>query len=133
MIEYHISQTLQDALRGNNTTASADMWRAIADGQASASEILTWATHVAGRIVEEVIDADFDGANRRAGAALHAIGFFGPIDKNRGLRADIAYMKQGNPDISDSEIVKTLQLVDSHLDGLSLKNAVKKVYRERKK
>jgi hypothetical protein len=130
------SQTLQAAL-GNDSTAAAAMWRAIADGQASASEILTWATHVAGRIKKEVLDVNFvkEGghSSRRADAAHRAIGLYGKIDRDRQLRADIALFYKGESKLSRIEVAEVLQIIGSDLDGLTLKNAIKKIDRIRKK
>jgi hypothetical protein len=133
MMENEVSQTLSDAL-GGDATAAAEMWRAIARGGASPIDTQLWAHFVAGQVVDKVIDADLDSANRRAEAALKAIGFYGRIDRDRQLRADLALFEGSEiAKLSRAEIAKTIQLVSNDLDGLTLENAIKKIDRVRKK
>ena len=133
MMVDEISHTLRDALAGD-ATAAADMWQAIARGTAAPTDALLWARFVAGQVVEKVIDAELDSANRRAEAALKAIGFYGRIDKDRQLRADLALLAGTEAaSLSRADIAKTIQLVSHDLDGLTLKKAMKKIDRVRKK
>lgn len=133
MMENEVSHTLRDAL-GGDATATADMWRAIARGSAAPADALLWVRFVAGQVVEKVIEGNLDSANRRAEAALKAIGFYGRIDRDRQLRADLALFEgPETAKFSRAEIAKTIQLVSSDLDGLTLENAIKKIDRVRKK
>lgn len=122
-----MDKTLQAAI-GGDTTAAAEMWRRIAASQADDTEALAWARHVAARVTSEVINADIDSSNRRAEAALKAIGFCGRIDKNRQLRTDLEHIK-GLP---RSETVEVLRLV-GYFDDVPTQAAAKKVDRLRDK
>lgn len=117
-------------MRGD-TSAAADVWRAIAEGRASPAESMLWVQHIAKRVTEKVIEADLESANRRAEAALKAIGFYGRIDKDRQLREELASFDWEN--MSRADIVETLRLIGPELEGVPTEKAVKKIDRLRKK
>ncbi len=134
LIVYLVHKTLDGAI-GGDATAAAEMWRAIADGRASPAEAATWAQYVAKRVVGKVIDADLVSSNRRADAALKAIGFYGPIDRDRHLREDLASIQndevlRARPRVEKLEV---LRLLTDELDGVPTKNALKKIDRLLKK
>ncbi len=73
------SYDFQRALDGD-TTQAAQIWAQIEEGTASVAETLLWAQRVAHRVNTTVVTSTQIVANRRAEAALKAIGFYGQID-----------------------------------------------------
>ena len=80
-----IDKSFYDLLHKGDTSEAARIWSEIADGTASVPDTLMWAKHVATKVVKQVVSAD-TFANRRAEAALKAIGFSGQIDKFRDAK-----------------------------------------------
>lgn len=95
--------------RAGDPTATAALWRAIEAGEVPDADALTWLSDVAHQVVVKVLDADIE-SNRRAEAALKAIGFEGKLDPIRELREDVAAF---DPDgiAPRAEVVQAISLV----------------------
>jgi hypothetical protein len=61
------------------------MWRRVASGDRS-PEVEAWLAAAATEVVQEVFEAKFVHAGRRAEAALRAVGFVGQVDRYEDLR-----------------------------------------------
>ncbi len=111
-------------------THAADIWRAIATGEASVSATLTWAQHVAKRIQAEVLDAELIGTERPR-AALAAIGFRGPVDRHLAVKYDLSVYLDFSPDAGAPEALEFLQK-RGHLLDMPRKVALTRIAEWRK-
>jgi hypothetical protein len=117
---YDVSEKLERALAGD-ATAAADLWRAIAQGEASDADTLVWARNVAKHLVLKVLDSDLE-ANRRREAAYPAVGLEGRIDHRRELRE----LAQELADTPDTEAVRIARLLCDDFDTVDDRTAVKR-------
>ncbi|MGA9665833.1 MAG: hypothetical protein WBQ69_05210 [Gallionella sp.] len=82
-----IDRERNDLLAGKpDTTAAEKLWAEIAAGDASVSDTLMWAQHVAKQIKANVIDARGQSSTVRERGALHALGVSGRADVYRDAR-----------------------------------------------
>lgn len=108
---YDISEKLDAAIRGDSD-AAADVWRAIAKGEAAPIQALEWVTNVANMVVIKVLDPG-SAEKRKGTAALQAIGLDSPLDKNKELKETIEMYLEGEPDVPRDDLVWVAHLLVS--------------------
>lgn len=117
--------------------AAEKMWRDIAAGTIDDAAALDWVRSVAREIVDTVLDAEFDGSNRRPDASLKAIGLAGQPDKHAALKSlitkqDKIYRWAGCR-LRDLQMVGQLRQLGYDFEGLNDEQAAKLVHAQRKK
>lgn len=102
--------TLDDLLtmaKSGDPTASAELWRAIADGRADDATAAAWVRDVAVQVVAKVLNPDIP-ANRRAEKARAALGLEGRVDTNAVLKRIV----EGDPEATPREIAEYADLIE---------------------